>query len=62
MLADGIAEFTQAIGLEKDLTAVQFGIRSQRYAMIIEDGIVKTLNIDEKGVDKSSAETILELL
>ena len=54
--------FTQAIGLEKDLTAVQFGIRSQRYAMIIEDGIVKTLNIDEKGVDKSSAETILELL
>lgn len=62
MLADGVAEFTRAIGLEKDLTGVQFGIRSQRYAMIIDDGIVKTLNIDEKGVDKSSAETILELL
>lgn len=62
MLADGIAEFTRAIGLEKDLTAVQFGIRSQRYAMIVEDGIVKTLNIDDKGVDKSSAETTLALL
>lgn len=62
MLADGIAEFTQAIGLEKDLTGVQFGIRSQRYAMIVEDGVVKTLNIDEKGVDKSSAETTLSLL
>ncbi|MAC48608.1 peroxiredoxin [Oceanospirillum beijerinckii] len=62
MLADGIAEFTQAIGLEKDLTGVQFGIRSQRYAMIVEDGVVQTLNIDEKGVDKSSAETILASL
>ena len=62
MLADGIAEFTKAVGLEKDLTGVQFGVRSQRYAMIIEDGTVQTLNIDEKGVDKSSAETILSLL
>ncbi|MBB1487358.1 peroxiredoxin [Oceanospirillum sediminis] len=62
MLADGIAEFTKAVGLEKDLTGVQFGVRSQRYAMIIEDGTVQTLNIDEKGVDKSSADTILSLL
>lgn len=62
MLADGIAEFTKAVGLEKDLTGVQFGVRSQRYAMIIEDGTVQTLNIDDKGVDKSSAETILSLL
>lgn len=62
MLADGIAEFAQALGLAQDLSAVKFGVRSQRYAMIIEDGIVKTLGVDAKGVDQSSAETILSLL
>lgn len=62
MLADGVGALATAMGLEKDLTGVQFGVRSQRYAMIIEDGVVKVLNIDEKGIENSSAETILSLL
>jgi len=62
MLADGIGEFATALGLDKDLTAGQFGKRSQRYAMIVNDGKVELLNVDEKGIDKSSAETILAAL
>jgi len=62
MLADGIGEFATALGLDKDLTAVQFGTRSQRYAMIVNDGKIELLNIDEKGIDKSSAETVLAAL
>lgn len=62
MLADGVAELAEALGLDQDLTAVKFGVRSKRYAMIINDGVVETLNIDDKGVDKSSAETTLSLL
>lgn len=62
MLADGVGEFTSAIGLEQDLTAIQFGKRSKRYAMIINNGKVELLNIDDKGVDKSSAETLLAAL
>lgn len=62
MLADGMGEFAKALGLDQDLSAVQFGTRSQRYAMIVNDGKLELLNIDEKGVDKSSAETILAAL
>ncbi|SFC27244.1 Peroxiredoxin [Marinospirillum celere] len=62
MLADGMGDFAKAVGLEKDLTAVQFGVRSQRYAMIINDGKLELLNVDEGGADKSSAETILASL
>ncbi|KEA65138.1 Peroxiredoxin [Marinobacterium lacunae] len=62
MLADGSAVFTKEIGLEKDLTEGGLGIRSQRYAMIVNDGTVELLNVDDKGVDKSSAETILAAL
>ncbi|MET3999163.1 peroxiredoxin [Marinobacterium sp. MBR-109] len=62
MLADGIGEFASALGLDQDLSGIQFGKRSQRYAMIVNDGKVELLNIDEKGVDKSSAETILAAL
>ncbi len=62
MLADGIGNLAEAVGLEKDLTGVQFGVRSQRYAMILNDGVVEYLGVDEKGVDKSSAETILAQL
>ncbi|MBR9884017.1 MAG: peroxiredoxin [Oceanospirillales bacterium] len=62
MLADGSAVFTKEIGLEKDLTEGGLGIRSQRYAMIVNDGTVELLNVDDKGVDKSSAETILAVL
>lgn len=61
MLADGDGAFTRSLGLGKD-TGAFGGFRSMRYAMIIEDGVVKLLNIDEKGVDASSAETILAAL
>lgn len=63
MLADGHAEFTKAVGLTKDATAAQMGIRSQRYAMIVEDGVVTHLNVEPaRGIDVSSAETMLALL
>ena len=62
-LADGSGEFTKAIGLEFDLSANGLGIRSKRYAMIVEDGVVKTLNVEEAGgVTGSGAAAILELL
>ncbi|GAA0793198.1 peroxiredoxin [Marinobacterium sediminicola] len=62
MLADGIGEFASAMGLDQDLSGVQFGKRSQRYAMIVNDGVVELLNVDQKGIDKSSADTILAAL
>jgi len=63
MVADGSANFTQAVGLEVDLTARGMGVRSQRYAMIVEDGVVTALNVEEPGkFEKSSAEAMLELL
>lgn len=62
MLADGDASFTKALGFEMD-TAGFGGIRSQRYAMIIEDGVVTTLNVEEaKTFEASKAETLLALL
>ncbi len=62
MLADGSLNFTQAVGLEKDLTDRNFGVRSQRYALIAEDGVVTHLNIDPTALETSDAETILSLL
>lgn len=62
MLADGSAHFTNAVGLELDLTEMGLGVRSKRYAMIIEDGIVKTLDIDGADIEKSTAENILTQL
>lgn len=62
MLADGSAELAQALGLELDATSRGMGVRSRRYAMIINNGVVEYLGIDEKGVDLSSAETILQQL
>lgn len=59
MLADGNAEFTTAIGLDMDATAGGMGIRSKRYALIADDGVVSYLGVDDKGVDQSSAETVL---
>lgn len=59
MLADGNAEFAKALGLEKDATGGGMGMRSQRYALIANDGVVEYLGIDTKGVEQSSAETVL---
>lgn len=62
MVADGAAAFTKATGLELDLTARGFGLRCLRFSMVVDDGTVKTLNIDESGFDKTSAETMLTQL
>jgi len=60
MLADGSAEFTKAMGLELDLTRNGMGVRSQRYSMLVVDGVVKTLNIEAPGkFEVSDAETML---
>ena len=63
MLADGNGSFARALGLNKDLSAAGMGERSRRYSMIVENGIVKTLNVEEKsGVNVSGAEIILTQL
>ena len=63
MLADGNGEFTAALGLELDGSGFGMGTRSQRFAMVVVDGTVTALNVEEgAGVDVSSAETIMALL
>lgn len=62
MLADGNCELTEALGLVLDASGAGLGKRSRRYAMIVEDGVVTSLNIDEKGIEKSTAENILQQL
>ncbi len=60
MLADGSAEFTRALGLELDLIARGLGVRSQRYSMVVEDGVVAALHVEpDTGVSVSDAETLL---
>jgi peroxiredoxin len=63
MLADGNGEFTKAVGLEMDGSAFGLGTRSQRYAMVIEDGVVTTLHVEPgAGLSVSAADSILEVL
>lgn len=64
MLADGSAEFAKKIGLELDISARGLGVRSKRYAMAVDNGVVKVLNIEDApgGVDKSSAETMCSMV
>ncbi|HVB27889.1 MAG TPA: peroxiredoxin [Mycobacteriales bacterium] len=63
MLADGSGEFTRAMGLELDGRAFGLGMRSQRYAAVIEDGLVARLDVEEKpGVDVSSCASVLAAL
>jgi peroxiredoxin len=63
MMADGSATFTRALGLDQDLTARGMGVRSVRYSMLVEDGIVKRLNIERPGkFEVSDAETMLKQL
>ena len=60
MMADGSAEFAKATGLTLDLTARGMGVRSQRYSMLVKDGVVKTLNIEAPGkFEVSDADTML---
>ena len=63
MLADGNGDFTRALGLEMDATKYGMGKRSQRFSMMVDDGVVKTLNVEEPGAfSVSSAEHMLQQL
>ena len=63
MMADGSATYTKALGLDMDLSARGMGVRSRRYSMLVEDGIVKMLNVEEPGkFEVSDAEWMLTRL
>ena len=63
MLADGNGDLTRALGLEMDASRFGMGRRSQRYSMLVDDGVVKELNVEEPGAFAvSSAEHILQQL
>src|SRR5690348_581980 len=63
MLADGNADFTKAVGLEMDGSGYGMGLRSKRYSMLVDDGVVKQLNLEKPGAfEVSNAETILKQL
>ncbi len=63
MLADGAAAFSKALGLDWDLSERGMGVRAQRFAMIVEDGTVTHLAVEEGGsFDVSSAESIMSAL
>ncbi|MCB1560464.1 MAG: peroxiredoxin [Xanthomonadales bacterium] len=63
MLADGNGTFTRALGLELDATGFGMGLRSQRYALLADDGVVRKLQVEAPGEFKvSSAEAMLKAL
>ncbi|MGZ3183602.1 MAG: redoxin family protein [Telluria sp.] len=63
MMADGNAMYSKALGLDADFSKYGMGTRSQRYSMLVEDGVVKQLNVEEGGGFKvSDAETMLKQL
>ena len=64
MLADGSGDFAGALGLELDLTRGGLGVRSQRYSMLVDNGVVKALNVEAQPgqVDASGAEAMLKAL
>jgi len=63
MMADGSADFTKKLGLELDLTARGMGVRMTRFSMLVDDGVVKQLNVEAPGkFEVSDAETMLKQL
>jgi peroxiredoxin len=63
MLADGSGDFTRALGIELDLRSRGLGVRSDRYSMVVENGVVKQLNREKPGqFEVSSAEAMLKAL
>jgi len=63
MMADGAAQWARALGLDQDLTQRGLGVRAKRYAMVLDDGVVTHLFVEEPGEFKvSSAESVLEAL
>jgi peroxiredoxin len=64
MLADGSGDFAKALGLDIDLSNFGLGLRSKRYAMLVDNGVVKVLNVEDSPpvADKSSAETLCSMI
>lgn len=63
MLGDGNGEFTAAVGLELDMSKIAAGRRSQRYAAILQDGVVEALFVETgRGVEASSADAVIKAL
>ena len=63
MMADGSADYARKLGLELDLTARGMGVRCQRFSMLVDNGVVKTLNIEAPGkFEVSDGETMLKQL
>jgi peroxiredoxin len=63
MLGDGNADFTKKLGLELDASKFGLGTRGQRFSMLVDNGVVKNLNVEEGGAfEKSKAEVILDQL
>jgi peroxiredoxin len=63
MMADGSANYTKALGLELDLNARGLGTRCQRFSALIDDGVVKAINVEAPGkYEVSGAETMLQQL
>ena len=60
MVGDGALNFTRAAGLEFDLSAKCYGLRCRRFSMIVEDGVVKVLHLEDGGFGETSAERLLE--
>jgi peroxiredoxin len=61
MMADGSATFTKALGLELDLIARGMGVRTQRHSMLVQDGVVKAVNVEAPGkFEVSDADTMLK--
>jgi peroxiredoxin len=61
MLADGNGDFARALGLEADSSRYGMGLRSRRYSMIVDDGVVQQLNVEEPGAfEVSSADYLVE--
>lgn len=58
MLADGNAEFTTAMGLLLDGSGFGLGQRSKRYAAVLQDGVVVSIDVDEKGIDLSTCSSV----
>jgi len=63
LLGDGSAELTKKLGLDNDLTGAGMGVRSKRFSMFVDDGVVKQLNVEQPGkFEVSNAETMLSQL
>jgi len=61
-LSDGNGDWTQALGMQRDMRKAALGMRSKRYAMLVADGVLTWLGVDESGLVNSRAETVLAAL